>query len=420
MPRRLALLTLLAMLALAPPASAQLRALSESGTPLLAGDRVFWGERGGGALQVLSAPIAGGEAARFGSVPLAAGDEYRLAAGVGRVAAVVRDARDLSAPGRLYVAGADGAFGLVAEDVGDEPVEFRAVSFVQVTAPGVLTLERSPFLRAGGTRRAVTFPPDADPELVATSGGLGVAASQGVLIVFDLRTGTEIRQIGLGRFEDETLNGLSLSPEGDVAATVPVGDGSDVLLYSPSWDDRVRVLATGAQFEGVATAGGRVAFVGGSAAHDGVRVSVLSGDGAVAWRGPWVSDATALAFDGRALAFRTGGCGYAGVVGAWESRLPAGPCARSEAAVDAALEPRRIVANVSCINAGDDACRVSAVARLAGGSVVGRASTRVRRGGARRLAIRLNARGRRAAPDALRLTVQLTDPDGRSRVVYGP
>ena len=51
------------------------------------------------------------------------------------------------APGRLYVAGADGAFGLVADDVGDEPVEFRAVSFVQVTAPGVLTLERSPFLR---------------------------------------------------------------------------------------------------------------------------------------------------------------------------------------------------------------------------------------------------------------------------------
>src|SRR5688572_25121784 len=166
MPRRLALLTLLAMLALAPPASAQLRALSESGTPLLAGDRVFWGERDGGALQVLSAPIAGGEATRFGSVPLAAGDEYRLAAGVGSVAAVVRDARDLSAPGRLYVAGADGAFGLVAEDVGDEPVEFRAVSFVQVTAPGVLTLERSPFVRAGGTRRAVALPPDADPELV--------------------------------------------------------------------------------------------------------------------------------------------------------------------------------------------------------------------------------------------------------------
>ena len=56
----------------------------------------------------------------------------------------------------------------------------------------------------------------------------------------------------------------------------------------------------------------------------------------------------------------------------------------------------------------------------AGGSVVGRASTRVRRGGARRLAIRLNARGRRAAPDGLRLTVLVTDPDGRSRVVYGP
>ena len=164
---------------------------------------------------------------------------------------------------------------------------------------------------------------------VATAGGLGLASAQGVLIVFDLRSGTEIRQIGLGRFDDETINGLSLSPEGDVAATVPVGDGSDVLLYSPFWDDAVRVLATGAQFDSVVTAGGRVAFVGGRADRDGVRVSVLSGDGAVVYRGPWVSEASALGFDGRGLAFRTGGCGYAGVVGAWESRLRRGlACAR--------------------------------------------------------------------------------------------
>ena len=117
-----------------------------------------------------------------------------------------------------------------------------------------------------------------------------------------------------------------------------------MLLYSPSWDDGVRVLATGAQFEGVATAGGRVAFVGGSASRDGVRVSVLSGDGAVVYRGPWVSDATGLAFDGRSLAFRTGGCGYAGPVGAWEARLPAGPCGRSEVTVDAQIESRRLTA----------------------------------------------------------------------------
>jgi hypothetical protein len=419
MPCRLALLTLLAVLALAPSAGAQLRALSETGTPVLDGDRVLWGERGDGALRVLSAPVAGGEGAQFGSVPLAAGEDFRLAAGDGRVAAVVRDALDFSAPGRLYVAGADGAFGLVAGDVGEEPVEFRAVSFVQVTPRGVLTLERSPFLRDGVVRRAVTLPPDADPELVATAGGLGVAAALGVLIVFDLRSGTEIRQIGLGRFEDETLNGLSISPTGDVAAAVPAGDGSDVLLYAPVGDDQVRVLATGAQFEGVVTSGGRVAFVGGTASRDGVRVSVLNGDGSVAWRGPWVRDATALAFDGRALAFRTGGCGYAGVVGAWEPRLPAGPCGRTEVAIDAELLPRRLVMTARCINAADGSCRVSAVVRTTGGAFAGRASSRVRRGGWRRVAIPLNGRGRRAAPDALRLMVRATDPDGRSRVVYG-
>ena len=116
---------------------------------------------------------------------------------------------------------------------------------MQVTSRGVLTLEASPFLRDAGRTLEVTLPPDADPELIATAGGLGLVSAQGVLIVFDLRSGTEIRQVGLGRFDDETINGLALSPEGDVAATVPVGDGSDVLLYAPVSDDRVRVLATG-------------------------------------------------------------------------------------------------------------------------------------------------------------------------------
>jgi hypothetical protein len=407
--RRLAVLILLVLLAPAP-ASAQLRALSRTGTPVLSGERVFWGERSGGALQVLSAPVGGGEATPFGSVPLDGEAEHRLAAASGRVAAVVG--------GRLFVAGADGVFGLAARDIGAEPIEFRAVSFVQVTARGVLTLERVPFLRdGGGTRRAVTLPPEADPELIATAGGLGVVAAQGALIVFDLRSGTEIRQVALGRFEDETLNGLSLSPEGDVAATVPAGDGDDVLLYSPAWDDRVRVLATGTQFEGVATAGGRVAFVGGSPVRDGVRVSVLDGDGAVVWRGPWVSEATALAFDGRALAFRTGDCGLGGVIGGWEARLPAGACMRSDVTVGAEVRPRRVIARVACVNAPGDRCRVSAVVRTSGGSVVGRSRAFVRRGGAKRLRIALNARGRRAAPELLRLNVRVTDPDGRSRVI---
>ena len=241
-----------------------------------------------------------------------------------------------------------------------------------------------------------------------------------MLIVFDLRSGTEIRQIGLGRFEDETLNGLSLSPEGDVAATVPVGDGSDVLLYSPSWDDGVRVLATGAQFEGVATAGGRVAFVGGTASRDGVRVSVLSGDGAVVYRGPWVSDATALAFDGRSLAFRTArlrvrraGRGVGGAASGGPVRTLGGDRRRPDRV---AAADRRAC---TCINAADDLCRVSAVARTFRGALAGRATARVRRGGARDLEIRLNARGRKAAPEGLRLTVRATDPDGRARVVYG-
>ena len=162
-----------------------------------------------------------------------------------------------------------------------------------------------------------------------------------------------------------------------------------------------------------------MAFVGGRADRDGVRVSVLSGDGAVVYRGPWVGEASALGFDGRSLAFRTGGCAYAGPVGAWEARLPSGPCVRSEVTVDAQIESRRLITRVACINAADDLCRVSAVARTFRGAFAGRAAARVRRGGARDVEIRLNARGRKAAPEGLQLTVRATDPDGRARVVYG-
>ena len=71
------------------------------------------------------------------------------------------------------------------------------------------------------------------------------------------------------------MNGPGDLPAGDVAASTPAGDGRDVLLYSPGWDTRVRALARRRGFEGVATAGGRVAFVGSNAPDAGVRVSVL-------------------------------------------------------------------------------------------------------------------------------------------------
>ena len=107
---------------------------------------------------------------------------------------------------------------------------------MQVTEAGILTLESAPRLRdRTGRVSEVALPPYGDPELIAAARRLGVAPTgEGTLVVFDLLTGTEVRQIGLGRFDPGTLNGLAVSASGEVAATVPVGDGSDVVLWAPA------------------------------------------------------------------------------------------------------------------------------------------------------------------------------------------
>ena len=218
---------------LTAPASAQLRALGERGLggPVLLGDRVLWAERGGGRGERLRAPVAGGPVAAFGSVR---GHRARHASTC--APARSRSPRSCATRARSPRAGACSRPAPTARsrrwptDVGDEPI-VPFVPGLQVTDAGVVTLEGGvgAFLRNGsGRAQEVALPPGADPEIVATGGTLGVApTSEGVLVVFDLRTDTEVRQISLGRFDAATVNGIAISPSGDVALTVPVGDGSD-------------------------------------------------------------------------------------------------------------------------------------------------------------------------------------------------
>ena len=415
-----------ALLALFPAAAgAQLRAVAPASAPALFGDRVLWGSRSGDVFSVVSAPVAGGPAVPFGSVPIGPRDAVELAATPGQVAVQLRDSLSTSARGRLFAAGADGVFGALASNVGAEPISERAEP-MQVTAAGVLTLESVPRLRDGTGVSEVALPPYGDPELIAAAGTVAVAPTgEGTLVVFDLLTGTEQRQIALGRFDPATLNGLAISPSGDVAATVPVGDGSDVVLFAPADAVRVRVLATGAEFSRVAVAGGRVAYIGAVPGRDGVRVTVLdASSGRVVWRGPAASDIGGLGFDGRALAFHTPSCGYAGVLGTSQAVLPPGPCVRTEIAVSTtipAVRSNRLRVRIGCINAPLGRCRVTATLRTRGGKLAGRVGGRVAVADTRVLAIPLRPVGRRVAlrDDGARLvlTVVVTDPDGRSRVV---
>jgi hypothetical protein len=342
-----AIAALLAFAALAAPARADVRALAPASFgagPVLFGDRVLFGSP-----SVVSAPVAGGAAVPFGTVAR----DATLTAVPGLVAA--------AADGGLWTAGADGVFSHLASSLGSPP-PFPVVPFVQATSSGVLAGDE---LFAGGRRLSVAVPPGG--EYVAAAGSLGVAAvPDGTLVVFDLVSGIEQRQISLGVFDPVNLEGLAISPEGDVAATLPLGDGGDALVYARAGAERVRVLARGRGFGQVAMAGGRIAYVRGL--QDGVQPVVVATSGRVVMRGPAGLDVLSLSFDGRVLAWRTPSCLF---VGTSSSRsIPAGPCSRTVAVVDR-LRGRRV--RVACVNAVGPSCRVR----------VGGVARRVPRGRAR-------------------------------------
>lgn len=340
-----------------------------------------------------------------------------------------------------------------------ESSPFAVVDPVQSSDLGVVTLEDGGvWLRRDGRRVEIALPPGADPSVVAVAGGLGVApVPEGALVVFDLRSGVEVRQVSLGALDPVNLDGLALSPAGDVAATVPVGDGTGALVWAAAGESRVRVIARGERLGRVAVAGRRVAHVTGAGLREGVRVVVVdpgavrdagasagrpaSGTAGAAaasraaapraaapraaapraaapraaapraaapraagaalspadrgevLRGPAVYDVTSLSFDGAWVGFSTPTCLY--VASGSGATLPAGPCVRTEIAA----EPLRGDAprlRVACINAPSRTCRVRA---SAGGSTVTRT---VRRGQARVVTV---PRGR--------LQVRTVDPDGR-------
>jgi hypothetical protein len=341
----------------ATPAEARLRAVADGPTPVVLGDRVLWGTRAADVMHFVSAPVSGGPAVPFGDLaPVHRDDVMWLAASPTQVAVQLRDFRSPRAPGRLYAAGIDGVFGELAGNVGEEPFD-PLWSPISVTTQGVFTQEATPWLRdAVGAKTEVVLPPEASPGFVAAAGGLGVASTDGALIVFDLRSGTELHQISLESF-DAQVTSLAISPAGDVAATVAVGDGSDVLLWVPAGASRVRALANQVRMETVATAGGRVAFAGSSRLDSGLRVTILDGtSGKTLFRGPVSEVADRLSFDGTFLTYTTGACTLVATADPSSSAdvLPPGPCVRSEATVSTAgneVQRGQYRLEVACLSA---------------------------------------------------------------------
>ena len=357
-------------------ARAGVRVVAEGGGtgPALLDGRVLWGSGG----QVFSAPAFGGSASVLGGgVSLARGAE--LVAGSGQVA--VRSGSALSAFGAAGFARVAPAFGA--------PPLFGVVPSVQPSVAGLVTMENDGvWLRRGGGREEVALPPGADPSHVAVAGALGVApVPEGAMIVFSVVDGIEGRQISLGPYDGFNVSGLSISPGGDVAATVPVGDGTDALVFSPAGSERVRVLARGVRFGRVAVGASGVAFVSGEGLREGVRVVVVGFDGREVFRGPPAVDVGSVVLDGNVVGWSTPSCRFVG----WSSRytIPPGPCLRTEVAASRVLGGVR----VACINAPTRRCHVRARGRT---FFVPRGSARV-------------------VPT--RNSVRIVDPDGRIRVL---
>ncbi len=337
----------LALASCTSAARAGVRAVAEGGGagPALLDGRVLWGSGG----QVFSAPALGGPAAVLGGgLSLAGGAE--LVTGSGQVA--VRSGSALSAFGASGFARVAPAFGA--------PPLFRVVPSVQPSAAGLVTMEDDGvWLRRGGRREEVALPPGADPSHVAVAGALGVApVPEGAMIVFSVVDGTEGRQISLGPYDGFNVSGLSMSAGGDVAATVPVGDGTDALVFSPAGSERVRVLARGVRFGRVAVGASGVAFVSGDGLREGVRVVVVGFDGREVFRGPPTVDVGSMVLDGGVVGWSTPSCRFVG----WSSRytIPAGPCLRSEVALARVAGGTR----VACINAATRRCHVRAAGRV--------------------------------------------------------
>ena len=335
-----------------PAFAAGIQALGVRGAgPVLSGSRVVWSQ----GSSVLAAPIAGGAPSRLFSLP----GVSALSASGDSLAVVAGDA--------LFVDGRR-----LTPSLGSPPFS-PIVPAVAATDVGVAALEDSRlYLHDARGRRLVPLPPGADPAHVAVGGRFGVApVPEGALVVFDLESGSEQRQISLGSFNPVNVEGLALSPTGDVALTVPAGDGDDVLLWAPAGSSRVRVLARGRTFGIVAAADGRVAYVRGTALG-GSSVVVVDGSGRVVSRGPVVGEVRTLSFDGAAVGFSTGSCL---VVETGSNRaLPAGPCSRTVILSDREGGQR---VRVACLNAPGASCRVRVrsrggrvrVARVARGRV---------------------------------------------------
>jgi hypothetical protein len=296
---------------------------------------------------------------------------------------------------------------------------------------------------ARGAHRKLALPPGADPATLSVSG-----ASAAVVIgdahgaprevdVLDLARGAVQRRVAMGSFSVASVTALSLSPEGDIAATGEDGHAVDGLAWAPAAATEFDVQTIGDSFGLVAAAQGRIAMVG---PHEpgldgGHRVFVFEprpGDQApqALFQSPPANQVEALDFDGAHVAWGIqDDCQLVANAAAADSNLvmPKGPCVRTQVTVAAFVPPKvhgsSVGVQFNCLTAPAKRCRIRVRAQAIparGGRArnIGVVSATVPRGATRILYVpvsRRTAASLRREKETPLFFYTVIDPDGKRR-----
>jgi hypothetical protein len=371
------LLAIALVLAGAAPAAADVTPLApaDSGDgPVIAGDRVLW--------------LQHTRDDRLRVMERAAGEVVAMPDPKDHLGAYFAASPELVAvrlgSGELWVAETGQPLRRLATDLGLAPFATPTLS-IAVSGRDIVTTERESvesvatrvFHRTlAGERREIPMPDDFDIRTVDVAGDLLVAHADGQVVVLNWRTGERLRALPL----PEPPYALAVAADGTVAYA-----GADLIGYAAPGAAGFGYFAAGPADQ-LSIAGGRVAYAEANARRE--RVAVVEPpqelgqdvfdlpEPRVLFRGPPTEFVRSLSFNGDRVGWSTDTCRLvADVAGPSASRVPAGPCLRSEAAwtlFSPPLDRGRLRIGFGCITSARARCVVELAVSLSGRRARGR------------------------------------------------
>jgi hypothetical protein len=376
--------------------------------PVLAGDRVLWGETTGSSLRLRSVSLAGGRPVTLMRLTLEGPDPSWL----GLDASPVRAAFALGSD-------ADEAIPMAGPPSGPfEPIGRPARSLrVAVAGDAVITVQRPPLhvlVHRAGSSPTELRPPDGATGLAAEGGVVAFSVHTGEddprdpeVAVMDLATGQERYRVPLrGESFDVQADGkVAMAGLRWLAWASPTEPRLHRIPTSPAlWPEPLELAGDRI----VVRAVGRPVPTGGTGITADRRL-VVGLDGRVAPISPRSVYLGGVDFDGRHVAWSAGDCILVSdLQGPAPVAIPPGPCPRAELVLED-LPPvvqRTFRTSVSCVSAPRGECRGIVRVIRGRGTIIARARFRLAAG--RRGSVHLRVSGRRIdRPAAIRVEARV-------------